>query len=382
MRRHQSTAGRGLLGALLIALLLAACTPSAASPPAAAPAASVPAQPAPRTVAQVGALNGPDRQAILEEGARKEGALLWYTALIVNQAVRPLVDGFNQKYPYVKVDHFRANDPELVQRVTNEYQARRYEVDIVDGITGPALLKAAGYLEKYDSPSLAPYPKEIRDPEGYWNATNLYFMTAGINTRILPRDEAPKTYEDLLNPRWKGQMGWTTSAGSGGPTFVGNILQTMGQERGMAYLEQLRGQGLRNLEVSGRAVLDQVIAGEFPIGLMIFNHHAVISAAQGAPSEWIPLEPAPALQNSTALAQNAAHPYAAMLFLDYLYSEDGQRVLQQADYLPAHPNVPAKVPSLKADQGGYRANIMSPEDMVRHDREWNDLFRRLFLQPG
>ena len=211
---------RGLAGLLLVAAL-AACGPSAGGA-ATGGAGSQPASAAPptqRTVAQVGALSGPDRQTILEEGARKEGALLWYTTLIVNQAVRPLIDGFNQKYPYVKIEQWRANDPELVQRVTNEYQARRYEVDVVDGITGPALLKSVGFLEKYTSPSLAPYPKEILDPEGYWNATNLYFMTEGINTRLVSRDEAPKTYEDLLNPRWKGQMGWSTSAGSGGPTF-------------------------------------------------------------------------------------------------------------------------------------------------------------------
>ncbi len=381
MRRYRTLSRRPrLVGALLASLLLVACGPGTGSGSAPAPAANPPAaagQPTQRTVAQVASLSGPDRQTILEDGARREGALLWYTTLIVNQAVRPLIDGFNQKYPYVKVDQWRANDPELVQRVSNEYQARRYEVDIVDGITGPALLKAAGMVEKYDSPSLAPYPKDLRDPDGYWNATNLYFMTEGINTKLVSKDEAPKTYEDLLNPRWKGQMGWTTSAGSGGPTFVGNVLQTMGQERGMAYLEQLSKQGIRN--ISARAVLDQVIAGEFPIALQIFNHHTVISAQQGAPSDWIPLEPVPALQNSSALAKNAPHPYAAMLFLDYIYSEEGQRTLQQADYLPAHPDVPAKVPTLKPEQGNFKANVMSPDDMVKHDQEWNDLFRRLFL---
>jgi iron(III) transport system substrate-binding protein len=154
----------------------------------------------------------------------------------------------------------------------------------------------------------------------------------------------------------------------------------MGQERGMAYLEQLSKQGIRNMELSGRAVLDQVIAGEFPVALQIFNHHAVISAQQGAPSDWIPLEPVPALQNTTALAHDASHPHAAMLFLDFLFSEEGQRILQQADYLPAHPDIPAKVPTLKPDQGHFRANIMSGEDIAKYDQEWNDLFRRLFLQ--
>src|SRR5215213_4245804 len=222
---------RGLAGLLLVAALVA-CGPSAGGA-ATGGAGSQPAgaaQPAQPTVAQVGALSGPDRQAILEEGARKEGALLWYTTLIVNQAVRPLIDGFNKRYPYVKVEHYRADSPDLTQRFTNEYQARRYEVDIIDGTSSPPAVKAAGWLEKYDSPSLAPYAKETRDPEGYWNTSNLYFMTAGINTRLVPKEEAPKTYEDLLSPRWKGQMGWSNSAGSGGPILIGNVLMTMGQD--------------------------------------------------------------------------------------------------------------------------------------------------------
>src|SRR5579884_1966544 len=372
--------GRGF--AVILLALLAACGSSAGGGGAATGGQPAAGQPTQRTVAQVASLSGPDRQTILEDGARREGALLWYTTLIVNQAVRPLIDGFNQKYPYVKVDQWRANDPELVQRVSNEYQARRYEVDIVDGITGPALLKAAGMVEKYDSPSLAPYPKDLRDPDGYWNATNLYFMTEGINTKLVSKDEAPKTYEDLLNPRWKGQMGWSTSAGAGAPTFVGNILQTMGQERGMAYLEQLSKQGIRNINASGRAVLDQVIAGEFPIALQIFNHHTVISAQQGAPSDWIPLEPVPALLQTIGLAKYAPHPHAAMLFLDYILSEEGQRVLQEADYLPAHPQVPAKTPSLKPEQGRFKANFLSPDTVLANEREWNALYRRLFLQGG
>jgi ABC-type Fe3+ transport system substrate-binding protein len=266
--------------------------------------------------------------------------------------------------------------------VVNEYQARRHEVDIIDGTSTPPELKLAGYLAKYDSPSLAAYPRESKDPDGYWATTNLYFMTAGINTRMVPRDEAPKTYEDLLNPRWKDQMGWSTSGGSGAPVFVGNILQSMGQERGMAYLEKLSQQNIRNSSASARAILDQVIAGEYAIGLQIFNHHAVISADKGAPSDWVPLEPVPALLNTTGLAKHPPHPHAAMLFLDFVLSEEGQRILQEADYLPAHPGVPAKTPSLKPEQGNFKINVISPDDVLKYDREWTQLFRRLFMQGG
>jgi ABC-type Fe3+ transport system substrate-binding protein len=376
----------GALGVVLAAgLVLSACASGGAGPAAsggagAASASSASGASGQRSVAQVASLSGPDRQAILEAGARQEGALLWYTTLIVNQAVRPLVDGFTKKYPYIKVDHYRANSGDLTQRMTNEYQAKRYDVDIIDGTSTVPLMKEVGWVEKFDSPAAAAYPSDLKDPEGYWVASNLYFMTEGINTQMVSKADAPKTYEDLLDPRWKGKMGWSTSTGSGGPTFVGNILQTMGQDKGMAYLEQLSRQDIRPLNISARAVLDQVIAGEFPIALMIFNHHTVISAQQGAPSDWIPLQPVPALLQISGLAKYAPHPHAAMLFLDYLLSEEGQRILQEADYLPAHPGVPAQTPSLKPEAGGYRTNVMSPDDLVKHDKEWDDIFHRLFLR--
>jgi ABC-type Fe3+ transport system substrate-binding protein len=380
MRHVQGLRWAGALaGPLVAALLLAGCGASAPSPGGAGGPAA-PGGATKRSVAEVAKLSGPDRQALLEAGAREEGQLLWYTTLIVNQAVRPLVEGFNRKYPYIKVDHYRANSGDLVQRMANEYQARRYEVDLIDGTSSPPLMKEAGWLEPFDSPALAAYPPELKDAQGYWATTNLYFMTAGINTQMVSRAEAPKTYQDLLDPRWRGKMGWSTSPGSGGPAFVGNILLTMGQERGMAYLEQLSRQELRNLNISARAVLDQVIAGEFPIALMIFNHHTVISAQQGAPSDWIPLEPVPALLQTIGLAKYAPHPHAAMLFLDYVLSEEGQRILQEANYLPAHPAVPASTPALKPEVSGFKVNIMSPDVLVQHDKEWDEIFHRLFMR--
>src|SRR5205814_2524069 len=108
--------------------------------------------------------------------------------------------------------------------------------------------------------------------------------------------------------------------------------ETMGQERGMAYLNQLTRQEMRNLPVAGRNTLDMVIAGEFPIALQIFNHHAAISAQQGAPVDWQPLEPVPAVNAAISLPARAPNPHAAMLFLDFLFAADGgQQVLREAD---------------------------------------------------
>ncbi len=171
-------------------------------------------------------------------------------------------------------------------------------------------------------------------------------------------------------------MIWSTSGGSGAPVFVGNILMTMGEQQGMDYLRRLAQQDIRSSDAAARAVLDMVIAGEVPIALQIFNHHAVISAKQGAPSDWFPLEPVPSLLQTIGLMKETRHPHASMLFLDFVLSEEGQRVLQQADYLPAHPKVPPTEHRLRAAEGGF----IDPEEGLRRDQEWTKLFRELFLR--
>lgn len=370
--------------------LSAACAPSATlpgqQPTSSAPEATVApkAEPKavarPQTVAEIATYRGPDRQQVLEEGARREGQLLLYTTLIVDQAIRPLKAAFEKKYPFITLEYYRANSGEVAQRAINEYQARRYEVDLIDGTTSPQLVKAAGFLQPFHSPMLDVYGPELKDRQGYWATTNLYFMTGGYNTSLVRKGEQPKTYQDLLDPKWKGKMIWSTSGGSGAPVFVGNILMTMGEQQGMDYLSRLAQQDIRNSDASARAVLDMVIAGEAPIALQIFNHHAVISAKQGAPSDWFPLEPVPSLLQTIGLMNEAPHPHAAILFLDFILSEEGQRVLQQADYLPAHPKVPPTEPKLRAAEGGFKANFIDPEEGLRRDQEWTKLFRELFLR--
>jgi iron(III) transport system substrate-binding protein len=368
---------RLLLLGLAAALLVAACGgPSAAPAPTAAPASGKPT-----TIEELARYRGSDRQQILEAGAKKEGKVLWYTTLIVNQAVRPLVDAFRQKYPYIEVDTWRANSNEVAQRVLQEYQANRHEVDLADGTNTPAFLRAQDVTRPFFSPALEAYPTSMKDKDGWWAATNVYFMTVGYNTGLVPKGTQPKTYEDLLDAKWMGKMAWSTSAGSGGPGFVGNVLEAMGQDKGMQYLTNLAKQNVHNVNSAARAVLDMTVAGEFPIALQIFNHHAVISAQSGAPVDWQPLEPVLGQVQGIALAKHAAHPHATLLFLDFLFSEtEGQQIMRDVEYLPAHPKVEAKTATLKPEQGGFKVNFVTPERAFEKEREWDQTFKKLFIQ--
>src|SRR5258706_3664287 len=333
------------------------------------------------SVDEVMLYNKPDRLKVLVEGARKEGKITWYTSLIIDQVVRPIKEAFEKKYPFIQIEPFRGNSERIVQKMFAEYQGKRYEVDIMDGTVTAPMVKKGGYLQRFYSPHLAEYPPELKDPQGYWGVSNVYYFALGYNTRMVKPNEVPKSYEDLLNPRWKGQMMWSTSRGSGAPMFVGTILNTMGAEAGKAYLQKLKLQNIAKTPASNRQVLDLTIAGEYPLALQIFNHHAVISKLAGAPVDWQVHEPATATINNIGLARNSTHPNASMLLIDFILSEKGQKVYQQSNYLPAHPKVPAKQVDLKPGGGRFkRAYYINPEAQYDKGNEWVDYFDSVFMK--
>ena len=243
------------------------------------------------------------------------------------------------------------------------------------------MVRRANLLQRFYSPVLADYTAELKDSQGYWGSTNLYFFATGYNTRMVKPNEVPKTYEDLLNPRWKGQMMWSTSRGSGAPIMIGTILNTMGPEAGKAYLQKLKAQNIAKSTASNRQILDLTIAGEYPLSLHIFNHHAYISKSAGAPVDWQPHEPVTATIQTIALAKNTPHPHAAMLLLDFVMSEKGQKVFQQSNYLPAHPKVPAKQADLKPGGGRFkRAYYIDPDVQYDKGNDWVEYFNNVFMK--
>jgi ABC-type Fe3+ transport system substrate-binding protein len=316
--------------------------------------------------------------AALYEAARREGTVVWYTSLIVNQAVRPLVDAFNKKYPGIEVRYARADSGPNAIKVMSEARAGKIQGDVFDGIdTTPPLLKA-GLVETF-APSSAPqYSAELKDADGRWNAVVLYFLTPAINTKLVPANDIPKTAQDLLDPKWKGHIAWSTVAASGSGVFIGSVLQTMGEEKGMGFLRALARQNIINVDATNRAILDQVILGQYKIALSIFNHHAVLSAQKGAPVEWLKVEPISAPMHSIGLVKNAPHPNAARLLIDYATSEEGQQVLAENEYIPAMPSVPAKTPTVKPEAGGFKANVLSPNTVTENLERWMQIKKELF----
>src|ERR1700682_4012371 len=168
----------------------------------------------------------------LYETAKKEGQVVWCTSLIVTQAVRPLVEAFNKKYPGVEVKYARgASGPNAI-KVINEARAGRVEGDVFDGIATTAPLLKAGLVEPFAPSEANKYPPGFRDAEGRCNAFVVYFLTPGINTQLVGADEI-KTAQDLLNPKWQGKIAWSTEPSSGAPGYVGSGVATMGEGEGV-----------------------------------------------------------------------------------------------------------------------------------------------------
>ncbi len=316
--------------------------------------------------------------AALYEAAKKEGQVVWYTTLIVNQAVRPMIEAFNRKYPGVEVKYARADSGPTAIKIINEARAGKPQSDVFDGIdTTPPLLQA-GLAERFVPSEAGKYPPELKDPNGRWNALVVYFLTPAVNTSLVPKDEIPRKIEDFLKPRWKGAVAWSTVPASGSAVFVGSTLLSMGEEKGMALLRALARQELVNVDATNRAILDQVIFGQYAAALSIFNHHAVLSAKKGAPVEWLRVEPISAPTHAVGLVKNGPHPNAGKLLIDFLTSEEGQRVLSDVEYIPAMPSVPAKTPEVKPQGGGFKAVVLSPATITRSLDNWVKIKKELF----
>ncbi len=224
----------------------------------------------------------------LVAAARKEGTVNWYSTLIVNQIVRPVADAFEKKYPGIKVQYSRASSSDVALKIRNEARARRVQADVFDGSNTVFMLEDAGLVADYRPRAAADWPAGLRDPKGHWTALNLFYWTAAVNTNLVKPEDVPKTYADLLNPRWKGQIAWTYDLTPGGPPgFIYNILSTMGQDKGMAYLRAFAAQQPVTIPAAQRVVLDKVVSGEYPLAVMILNYHATISQAKGAPVAWL-----------------------------------------------------------------------------------------------
>jgi ABC-type Fe3+ transport system substrate-binding protein len=310
----------------------------------------------------------PPRSGVLE-AAKNEGKMVFYTS-VETEFARSLTSAFEAKYPLIKTDVFRSTHEKILSRMTIERQTGTYTADVISvGEFETYHLQKRGFITPYQSPLAAAFPDGFKDPNGYW--TDLYdnLIVTAYNTLRVKRDEIPKRYEDLLQPRWKSRMVLDQNE----DRWFANMLYLMGEKKGMEFMQKLAKQDVAIR--SGRSLATQLLgAGEFDLQIVAYWYRPYLMKKQGAPVDWIGLEPAVVALHPISMAEKAPHPNAAKLFIDFALSDEGQKVFTRRGREPAKPGLkPEGYPTqLKVAP----SRVQLAEKLQDYTRQYEALFVR------
>jgi iron(III) transport system substrate-binding protein len=265
------------------------------------------------------------RKVALEENARKEGELVWYTSMSLTDFPK-IVGAFERAIPYVKVRANRLSQSSVITKIDTEARAGLFAVDVVGSAPVEMWeLKQRGHSAPYLSPELKAFPTGSYDPQGYWSSFEVTPIVLAFNTKLVPQDEAPRSYQDLLLPKWKGKM----NMGSDEYAWYSVMLDGMGKAKGLEYMKALARQQLHVPGSSSIMRLQLMLAGESAITIAARGRRATEYKEKGAPIDYRLLDPYPAEPNALTLMRRSSHPHASILFIDWILSEEAQSLMAQ-----------------------------------------------------
>jgi iron(III) transport system substrate-binding protein len=333
------------LAFILVAILAAGCGGGGEPPPA--PGGQ-------------GEYDGEGRTAAIAAAARKEGSLTLYTT-IAEKDLSTLVTPFEQKYG-VDVVIWRAGTDKVLQRTVAEAAANRHDVDVIHfGSPEMEALSRENILLPITSPLHAELQPGSVPPHRQWAATLLSVWVQVYNTRLLKREELPKTYADLLDPKWKGKLGIEAKD----QDWFASVVDVMGGgETGVRFFRDLVGGNGLSVRLGHTLLNNLVISGEVPLALTVYNYMPEQAKKKGAPIDWFALEPAIARSNAVGVARRAPHPNAATLFYEYLLGE-GQQYFIGMDYVPTNIKVPSPLTGVKIVQTDPIRSLDDAEEWTR-----------------
>jgi iron(III) transport system substrate-binding protein len=316
-----------------------------------------------QSVAELAAYAGPDRTQRLIAGAKKEGALMIYTSMTVAD-MGALIAAFNAKYG-VKAQLWRGSSEDIRNRVTREYAASRHDADVAEtaGTDMEAMVR-----EQLLQTTVTPVSKELIPqatlPHGQWIATRLSVFAGCYNTDLIKAADAPKTYEDLLNPKYKGKLAIEAED----VNWFMSVVLHMGEAKGLKLFRDIVATNGMSIRKGHTLLANLVPTGEVPLALTAYSYRVEQLKTEGAPVEIVYLPPVVAFPTGIGMFRRAPHPHAALLFQDFILT-DGQKMLAEREAVPTNPKVKAP-----------------PEGMIFVDlpkfmdegAKWTRLFRETF----
>ena len=298
-------------------------------------------------------------------GAKKEGKLVIYASATAPQ-LQMYFTAFNKRYPFIKTEFFRTGKQKLVSKILFEEQAKQHIADIVHtSVIETNILKKRGVLSRYVPLESASYPAQYKDPEGFWTSAYASGTLLGFNSRQVKRAEAPKIYEDLLNPRWKGGL----AIDSNKIEWFAMLLKI----KGRPFMEKLAAQS-PSLRDGNTLVLQLLAAGEYPIATGVYEYSIDDLKTKGAPVDWIGLEPVITYTVAVSLPSKPPRPFAAKLFIEWLLSKEGQEVVNQYGRVPIRDDVESRYGKILKQH----KLLMTDVDLGQREVEVNETFRKLF----
>ena len=308
--------------------------------------------------------------ARLADSAGKEREVVWYTAMNTPDSA-PLRNRFREKYPELTLTILRQPGEKIRTRILTETRAGKFFWDVVSfNHLDMDALAHENLLATYASPETKNgFPAGAVDPRGRWAAIYVRQYVIGYNTRSVPPADAPKSWEDLLQPRWKEKF----AMDEGDIEWYAAMLDYLGRERGGAFMRALARQNpqLRR----GHSLLGKLlVAGDFPLALV---HAAEMEEAKraGAPVDWVKtLDPVVTSPSQIAVSAKAPHPNAARLFVDLVLSAEGQALIRGRGRVPARNDLGADSAPIP-----LRLHYVNPElarEVDRHEKEFRETFQR------
>ena len=312
----------------------------------------------------------PDPASRRIEGAKKEGALIWYTALNLNDS-EMLTNRFEQLYPFIKTETLRLSSFSLLTKIQTEARAGAFKADVIEiaGVLGH-ILKKDGLFAKYISPESRFYPDSVKDPDGTWTS---FFMNTHVlvyNTKLVKKDELPRTYEEIINPKWKDKITMSEDF-----DIFGMMLKVMGRPKGMDFMRRLAAQGV-SLKNSYSLTIQAVASDEVSLGLNLYGTRTEEFKKKGSPVDWIPLEFTLASLEPLAVGAKAPHPNSARLFVDFLLSKEAQSLMRERFRIPSRPDVLPDPPELTKGLKLIPTDLSLAEQSKQLAEEFRQTFQR------
>jgi iron(III) transport system substrate-binding protein len=330
---------------------------------------SVMAQASANNIAALAALTGAERQKRLAEGAKKEGVVSIYTSMPLDD-MAALTSAFEAKYG-VKAKVWRSGSEKILQRGLLEAKANRFEVDVFETNSPETeVLSREKVLIAANSPYLNELIPQAIPSHKEWIATRLNIFTCAYNTKLVKKEELPKTYQDLLDPKWKGKL----SVEADDSDWLAETVMKMGEEKGLALFREIARKNAVSVRKGHTLLSNLVASGEVPLALTVYNYKIEQMKNSGAPIDWFALDPTIARPNANGVARNAPHPHAALLFQDFELTE-GQVILGKRDFIPTSTKVPSnlnKMPLIFAN----------PKTTLDDGQKWNKIYDDIFNRKG